>query len=63
MLYFGSSSPYKGDFARFMLNHESLKEGHGGVVSGYTTSTSLPRVNGLSTNPRDLECHNVSTGD
>ena len=26
-------------------------------MSGYTTSTSLPRVDGLSTDPRVLGCH------
>ena len=28
-----------------------------GVVSGYPTSTNLPRIDGLSTNPRDLGRH------
>ena len=27
------------------------------MVSGYPTSTNLPRVDGLSTDPRDLGCH------
>ena len=29
------------------------------MVSGYLTSTNSPRVDGLSTNPRDLGCHNL----
>ena len=33
------------------------KRGLNGVVSGYPTSTNSPRVDGLSTNPRDLGCH------
>ena len=33
------------------------KRGLNGVVSGYSTSTNLPRVDGLSTDPRDLGCH------
>ena len=43
--------PYKGDFARFSLNHGSRKRGHDVVVSGYSTSMSIPRVDGLSTKP------------
>ena len=31
--------------------------GLNGVVSGYPTSTNLPRVDGLSTDPWDLGCH------
>ena len=31
--------------------------GHGGVVSSYPTSTSLPRVDGLSTDPQVLGRH------
>ena len=30
------------------------------MVSGYQTSTNFPRVDGLSTDPRDLGCHTVS---
>ena len=56
-LYFEWSSLYKGDFVRFSLNHGSRKRGHGGMVSGYPTSTSLPRVNGLSIDPRVLGRH------
>ena len=33
------------------------KKGLNGVVSGYPTSTNLPRVEGLSTDSRDLGCH------
>ena len=40
---FGYSSPYKGDSARFSC-----------VVSGYSTSTSILQVNGLSTGPLGL---------
>ena len=29
----------------------SRKRGHDGVVSGYSTSTSIPRIDGLSTGP------------
>ena len=32
---------------------------HGGVVSGYSTLTSLSRVDGLSMNPRDLGRHTI----
>ena len=35
----------------FSLNHGSRKRGHDGVVSGYSTSTSISRVDGLSTGP------------
>ena len=31
------------------------------MVSGYLTSTKFPRVDGLSTNPRDLGCHITSS--
>ena len=37
----------------FTLNHGSWKMGLYGVVSGYSTSTSIPRVDGLSTGPWD----------
>ena len=30
------------------------------MVSGYLTSTNFPRVDGLSTDPRDLGCHITS---
>ena len=30
------------------------------MVSGYSTSTSLPWVDGLSTDPRDLGCHGMA---
>ena len=43
--------PYKGDSARFSLNHGSQKRGHDGVVSGYSTFTSISRVDRLSTRP------------
>ena len=33
------------------------KRGHGGVVSSYSTSMSLPRVEGLSADPRFLRRH------
>ena len=33
--------------------------GLNGVVSGYPTSTNLPRVDGLSTDPKDLGCHGM----
>ena len=33
--------------------------GVNGVVSSYPTSTNLPRVDGLSTNPRELGWHNT----
>ena len=39
------------------LNHGSRKREHGGVVSGYPTSTILPLVDGLSTGPRVLGHH------
>ena len=29
------------------------------MVSGYPTSMNLPRVDGLSTDPRDLGCQNT----
>ena len=45
-LYFGYSSPYKGDSSRFSL-----------VVSGYPTSTSIPWVDELSTDTSVLGCH------
>ena len=32
--------------------------GLNGVVSGYPTSMNLPWVDGLSTDPQDLGCHN-----
>ena len=32
------------------------------MVSGYPTSTNLPWVDGLSTDPRDLGCHSYFTG-
>ena len=57
-LYFGSSFLYKGDSVQFSLNHGSWKRGQGGVVLGYPTSTSLPRVDGLSTDPQVLGRHN-----
>ena len=34
-----------------------------GVVSGYPTSTNLPRVDGLSTDPRDLGCRTTYGGE
>ena len=33
------------------------KRGLNGIVSGYPTSTNLSRVDGLSTDPRDLGRH------
>ena len=35
----------------------SRERGHDGMVSGYPTSTSLPRVDGLSTDPWVLGHH------
>ena len=35
------------------------KRGLNGVVSGYSTSTNSPWVDGLSTDPRDLGCHSL----
>ena len=32
------------------------------MVSGYPTSTNLPRVDGLSTDSRDLRCHTKLDG-
>ena len=32
--------------------------GHKSVVSGHQKSTGIPRVNGLSTGPPNLWCHN-----
>ena len=46
-IVFGQSSPYKGDSARFSE-----------VVSDNPTSTRIPRVDGLSTDPRVLGRHN-----
>ena len=57
MLYFGYNSSYKENSVRFSLNHRSRKKGHGGVVSGYPNSTSLPWVDRLSTDPRVLGLH------
>ena len=31
--------------------------GLNGVVSSYPTSTIIPRVNGLSTDPQEMGCH------
>ena len=44
-------TPHTKETARFSLNHGSRKKGHDGVVSGYSTSTGIPRVDGLSTGP------------
>ena len=33
--------------------------GHNSVVSGHSKSTGIPWVDGLSTGPPDLECHNL----
>ena len=33
--------------------------GHNHVVSGNSKSIGIPQVDGLSTGPRDLECHNM----
>ena len=49
MLYFGWSSSYKGDSTRFSR-----------VVSGYLTSTSILRVDGLLTDPREMGRHTHS---
>ena len=43
--------PDNGDSARFLLNHGSRKRGHEVVVSGYSISTNILRVDGLSTGP------------
>ena len=52
-------APRTKETARFLLNHGSRKMGHGDVVLGYRTSTSLPQVDGLSTDPRVLGRHNL----
>ena len=36
------------------------EKGHSGVVSGYPTFTSFPRVDGLSMDPRVLGCHKIA---
>ena len=41
------------------LNLESCKRGLNGVASGYPTSMNIPRVDGLSTNPRGLGHHSL----
>ena len=41
----------------FNLGSRKKKKGLNGVVSGYPTSTNLPRVDGLSMDPRDLRRH------
>ena len=56
-LYFGESSPYKGDSAQFLLSLKSWKRGLNGVVSGYPTTTNIQRVDGLSTDPREMGRH------
>ena len=33
--------------------------GHNSVVLGHPKSTTIPRVDGLSTGPLDLGCHNL----
>ena len=33
--------------------------GHNSVVSGHSKSIGIPRVDGLSTGPLDLGCHNL----
>ena len=53
----GRAPRIKETSVRFSLNHGSQRRGHGGVVLGYTTSTSLLWVDGLSTNPRVLGRH------
>ena len=58
-LYLGYSSLYKGDSARFSLNLEYWKRGLNGVLSGYPTSTNIPGVDGLSTDPREMGRHNL----
>ena len=34
--------------------------GHNHVLSGNPKSTGIPQVDGLSTGPSDLRCHNLS---
>ena len=63
MLYLGYNSLYKGDSVRFSLNLESWKMGLNKVVSGYSISTNIPRVDGLLTDPREMGRHTgPSTG-
>ena len=50
-------APRTKEIVLFSLNHRSLKRGHGGVVSGYPISISLPRADGLSTDPRVFGRH------
>ena len=60
MFYLGRAPRYKGDSTRFSLNLGSQeKKGLNGVMSGYPTSTNLPRVDGLSMDPHDLGCHSL----
>ena len=51
VLYLGRAPLYEGDSARFSE-----------VASGNPTSTCIPRVDGLSTNPRVLGRHNSVSG-
>ena len=47
----GRAPRTKEDSTQFPLNHGSRKRRHNGVVLGYLTSTSILRVDGLSTGP------------
>ena len=53
-------APYtKETLSDFFLNHGSRKRGQVGVVSSYPTSTNLPRVDELSTDPRVSGRHSL----
>ena len=54
----GRAPRTKETLPEFSLNLESWKMRLNGVVSGYPTSTNIPRVDGLSTDPRGLGRHN-----
>ena len=47
-------APRTKETVRFSLNLESWKRGLNGVVSGYSTSTNIPRIDGLSTDPWEI---------
>ena len=49
--------PIKMKLCPIFVKSWSWKKEHGGVMSGYLTSTSLSRVDGLSTDPRVLGHH------
>ena len=54
-------APFTKETAQFSLNLESWKRGLNGVVPGYPTSTNIPRVDGLSTDPREMGRHKRSS--